>query len=183
MGRQEFEKYLRTKPDEQKKFSKEKALEEWRHYLEVLYGTIEKWVEDYVSNGIVQINKDKTVKLYEEFSGEYDVKAIDLCFHGKTILFEPVGTMLVGAKGRIDVKGKNGQVTFILVDKNLNGPNIHVNIFTSEKERKEYDEKKKNEKPKIIEWVWKILLNKGSMTYVKLDEDNFFDVLMELTND
>lgn len=43
----------------------------------------------------------------------------------------------------------------------------------------------KNEKPKSIEWewkIWKIWINTDQIKYVKLDEDNFFDIIMELTN-
>ncbi|GHU20758.1 hypothetical protein FACS1894163_13790 [Spirochaetia bacterium] len=70
----------------------------------------------------------------------------------------------------------------VLVDKKLAGPNIQVKIFTSDKERKEYEETKKSAPLSKIEWEWKVVINKNQMQYVSLDEENFFDIVMELIN-
>jgi hypothetical protein len=182
MGKKAFDEYLDTiqksAPDED--FYK-KELDEWKRYLKLLYDKITDWMQDYISKGIVRLNfKDK--KIYEEFAGEYDIQALDLSLSGKTISFDPIGTLLVGAKGRVDVNGKNGKVTLVLVDKKLTSPNIQVKIFTSDNERKEYEEKKKFAELFEIEWEWKVLINQKQMQYVELNEDNFFDIVMELTN-
>jgi hypothetical protein len=182
MGKKAFDEYIDTiqKNSADEDFYK-KELDEWKQYLEVLYGKINNWMKDYVSKDIVQL-KFKDKKIYEEFAGEYDIKALDLFLSGKTISFDPIGTMLVGAKGRVDVSGKNGKVSLVLVDKKLTGPNVQVKIFTSDKERKEYEESKKTTGPSKIEWEWKVLINQNQMQYVELNEDNFFDIVMELTN-
>jgi len=180
MGKKEFEEYIKTQSDEIS-FDKDKELAEWRKYLAGLYDLIEGWMSDYISKKLVKLIK-KQIKIYEEFSGEYDIDALELSFNGKTISFEPIATMLVGAKGRVDMIGKNGKVALVLVDKNLDAPNIKVNIFTSEKERKEYEKNEKEKKNEKIIWEWKILFNNDHIRYIKLEENNFFDILMGLTN-
>ena len=180
MSKKEFEEYIQTQSLEIS-LDKDKELTEWRKYLADLYGLIKGWMSDFVSKKLVKLIK-KQIKIYEEFSGEYNIDALELSFNGKTIFFEPIGTMLIGAKGRVDIKGKNGKVTLVLVDKNSDGPNVKVNIFTSEKERKEHEKKEKDKKQEKIIWEWKILLNNDQTRYMNLDENNFFDILMGLTN-
>ncbi|GHT83015.1 hypothetical protein FACS1894137_03100 [Spirochaetia bacterium] len=183
MGRKEFDEYIisNTK-DESKGINIEKELREWKACLDELYNTIEKvWMKDYISKNKVQVVTG-TKKIYEEFSGEYEVRTLNIVFAGKTVSLNPIGTMLVGAKGRVDLIGKNGTVVLILVNKKLDGPNFQVKMFTSKKERKDYEEKKKSEQPKGIEWEWKVLIENELMRYEKLDEDTFFDIIMELTN-
>ena len=41
------------------------------------------------------------------------------------IIFTPIGTLLIGAKGRIDMTSNAGTVKFVLVDKNLSGPTFY----------------------------------------------------------
>jgi hypothetical protein len=181
MGKRAFDEYIDTiqKTTSDEDFYK-KELDEWKQYLGILYNKItHDWLKDYITKDIVRVTfKDK--RIYEEFSGEYEVPALYLSFSGKTISFDPIGTMLIGGKGRVDVSGKNGKVSFILVDKNLTGPNIQVKIFTSDKERKEYEKMKKAVQLAEIEWEWKVLLNKNQMYYVELDEETFFDIILGL---
>jgi hypothetical protein len=181
MGKKDFDEYISTiqKIDSHDDFKKQQ-LQEWNFYLNDLYDTIIKeWMQEYIKKGTVNY-KLKKKSIYEEFSGEYEVDALELTLQGKTLLFDPIGTMLIGAKGRIDLKGKNGNVMLVLVDKNATGPNIRVEIFTSEKERKERDEKQKKERPSVIEWKWKVVVKNDQMKYEVLDEEVFFDIIMEV---
>jgi hypothetical protein len=182
MGKKEFDEYLSYNTnDESKGIDIKKELDEWRKYLDKLYDNIEEWMKEYISKSKVQII-NKTKKIHEEFSGEYEVRALEIFFSGKIVRLDPIATMLIGAKGRVDLIGKNGTATLILVDKKLDGPNVQVKIFTSQKERKDYEQERKNEQPKEVEWEWKVLTKNEYMRYEKLDEDSFFDILMDLTN-
>jgi hypothetical protein len=182
MGKQAFEEYIDTIQkvaivDD----AQQQELDEWKYYLDVLYGKITEWLNDYVSKGIVQLDyKEKTI--CEDSIGEYEVKELSLSFLGKTILFEPIGTMLIGAKGRVDISGRSGKVSLVLVDEKLDGPNVQVKIFTSHKERKEYEDAKQFARLLKIDWEWKILINRNQLQYIKLDQENFFDIILGLVN-
>ncbi|MCL2193413.1 MAG: hypothetical protein FWB78_08465 [Treponema sp.] len=178
MGRKEFDEFV-TKSDGEPQiaFDKDKELKEWKDFLKSLFSEMEGWIKSYVDKGLIKISTKK-YPLYEEFYGEYEVDAIVLTFKEKAVYFEPIGTMLVGAKGRVDVKSEYGTRSLILVDKDSDGPNIKINVFTSERERKEHEEKVKPKKE--ISWDWKILDNKDRIKYIKLNEDSFFDIIMEV---
>jgi hypothetical protein len=179
MGKKEFDEYIQYKTVKPDDSFKERELREWFQYITVLYGYIKKWLSDYIQKNDIKVEVRKK-KLYEEFSGEYEADSLELTLKNSKIIFEPVGTMLIGAKGRVDIKSVNGTVSLILVDKKLDSPSIQVHIFTSKKEEEDYESKKKNTVPQKIEWVWKVLVNNDQMRYVTLNEENFFDILMEL---
>lgn len=181
MGKKEFDEFLKTQPSFSTDLYKEKELREWRYYLDQLYTRITSWLSDYEEKGIVKIVQGEK-KIYEEFSGEYDINELVVSLYGKTIVFEPIGTMFFGAKGRVDIHGKNGTVSLCLVNQNLIEPNISLKIYTSEKERLLSETQEKTEQVKPIIWVWKIQLVGEKTRYIELDEDNFFDILLELTN-
>jgi len=182
MGRKEFDEFVTKSNGElQIAFDKDKELKEWKDSLKSLFSKMEGWIKCYVDKGLIKVSKKKYL-LYEEFYGEYEVDAIVLTFKEKVVYFEPIGTMLIGAKGRVDVKSEYGIRSLILVDKDSGGPNIKINVFTSERERKEHEEKEKVKPKKEISWDWKILDNKDRIKYIKLNEDNFFDIIMEVMN-
>jgi hypothetical protein len=182
MGKIDFDEYIKktAKDETRNRDFRDRELTEWRYYLDALYDKVRGWLSEYIDKGQVNIDFHNK-KIYEEFSGEYEVPEMLLSFSERHIIFEPIGTMLVGAKGRVNITGKNGSVAFILVDKKLNRPNIQVNIFTSRKEREEFEKNRKPEDPSKKEWEWKIFSNNdSSIEYIPLTEDNFFDVIMGL---
>jgi hypothetical protein len=157
-------------------------ISEWRYYLDRLYDQVENdWLADYRKNGSIQCSYS-TKTIFEEFSGDYDVKCLNIIFRNQKIYFDPLGTMLIGAKGRVDVLGKNGKASLILVDSDLNAPRADVRIFTSENERKEYEKQRVKTTPKKIVWTWKIFIRNSSIKYITLDEERFFDMLMGLVD-
>jgi hypothetical protein len=185
MKKKEFESYLESTLEKEVANSDfvKKELSDWHDYLDMLYKNILKsWIGEYIEKGLIKFKKNKK-NIYEEFSGTYEVESLELNINGKFVIFEPIGTMLVGSKGRVDVVGKNGTVSLILVDKDSNGPNIEIKLFTSKKELIE-DEAKENFSPKKnIEWAWKIFLNNNNrIEYIDLNESNFLDIITGLTN-
>ena len=98
-------------------------------------------------------------------------------FAGQKITLEPIGTLLIGTKGRIDLEGARGRVQFILADKDSTG--VKVNVSVSNRGQPE----KKPEDTKTPDWTWKIVLREPrKISYAEFNEDNFFDALMEVVN-
>lgn len=185
MKKKEFESYLESTLEKEVANSDfvKKELSDWHDYLDMLYKNILKsWIGEYIEKGLIKFKKNKK-NIYEEFSGTYEVESLELNINGKFVIFEPIGTMLVGSKGRVDVVGKNGTVSLILVDKDSNGPNIEIKLFTSKKELIEDEAKEKFSPKKNIEWAWKIFLNNNNrIEYIDLNESNFLDIITGLTN-
>jgi hypothetical protein len=98
---------------------------------------------------------------------------------GDEVIFEPIGTNLIGTKGHVDMKGSAGTVKFVLVNKQSSAPRIKLTIQVSgESEKEEAKESADHE----IEWNWKIATPPPRIKYIELDEDSFFDSLMEAIN-
>ena len=112
----------------------------------------------------------------EELIGEYKTSSMKIRFKGNEVILDPIGTNLIGAKGRIDMKGSAGIVKFVLVNKQSSAPMIKVTIqITGEPVEEEIENQK-------IEWDWKIATPPPRIKYIELDEESFFDSLMEVIN-
>lgn len=182
MGRKEFEQFLNTKDEPEKKIDPEKEIESWKYYLNELYSMIQSWLKKYVENGKVKLDFIEK-NIHEEHLGYYKVKSMRLYIHHELVLFDPIGTIIIGTKGRVDMKGKKGVVKLVLADKKSARPKINIKVFTSDDEKKEYEEKKKMEEQKEPDWVWKIATSAPNITYMELNEDSFFELVMDLINE
>lgn len=94
---------------------------------------------------------------------------------GHKVKLEPIGTNLIGAKGRVDLIGKNGTIRFVLVNKNSSGPKIKVNIWIEGEEPP-----KQEEVSKILEWEWKISTPPPRIKYIEFNQETFLSALMEV---
>ena len=96
--------------------------------------------------------------------------------------FIPVGTILIGALGRIDMEGPNGIVKYVLVPEISNAPKIETAILSTVEDRKKWKEKQQKEAEEIMKAnkVWKIATPPPNIKYLDLNEDIFFDKLMEV---
>ena len=86
----------------------------WVDAIERLYRRI---TQDYLSglqkDGLVRISyTPKTI--HEDYIGEYEVRELVLHVGGEKVVFSPKGTNIVGASGRIDLRGDMGEVTIVL---------------------------------------------------------------------
>ncbi|MFA9373995.1 MAG: hypothetical protein ACERKK_07540 [Poseidonibacter sp.] len=101
-----------------------------------------------------------------------------LFFKGNTILIEPIGTLLIGCQGRVDVISKeSGNIErIVLVDEKDQGSFLKVTIIENDKPQKEV---KKEDKKNI---VWKITSRPPKIKYSDLNQDNFLELLLKVIN-
>jgi hypothetical protein len=175
MGKKEFEallsKHETIKSESQIDWNIQK--EEWLGFLQSFYVSVEKWLKPYVDQDKLQFNY-VNINLTEENIGTYDVKSMHILFSEQLIKLEPIGTLLIGTKGRIDMEGARGSVQFILVDKESKG--VKVNVYMG-------GIPQTKEEPKEPDWTWKIVLRESRrIAYDEFSEDNFFNALMEVIN-
>ncbi|MCM8510904.1 hypothetical protein J0904_02220 [Acinetobacter bereziniae] len=184
MGKKDFEIFLLNNSDSNEielKIDWGKEKQDWLNFINIFYDQVKYWLEDYNSKGLVKYsytNKNIT----EENIGSYEVKKLDLKLAGSRVTFDPIGTLLIGAKGRIDLVGPKETINFVLVDKTSRGLKFSftTNVITG---NDPLGSAPKKEKTKEIEWAWKIL-NRHSpqISYDEFTEDNFLQALMESIN-
>ncbi len=88
---------------------------EWQENLKVLYGTIESYLQPFTENGKIKITY-RDVQLYEDGLGDYTVQEAAITLGEKTLSLKPIGTLLIGAKGRVDLTGAYGSAKLIFAD-------------------------------------------------------------------
>lgn len=180
MSKATFEQFLNDnvskKQEEEEQFNPEKEKHEWLNFIKIFYDQVNEWLKPFVEDGRMQTNFVQN-NLTEEYIGTYSVDNMEVMFAGQKLTFAPIGTLLIGTKGRIDLIGPKGSVQFILVDQDSTELKVKVTM------RSASTPAPKEEPSKKIEWTWKIIERTSSrIKYIDFSEDNFFDALMGLVN-
>lgn len=85
----------------------------WQGKVVALLDEIEVWLAPLIQSGAIVFNR-LPVKLNEETLGSYEIESAKIQLGGQTLQFRPVGSVIVGAFGRIDVVGPVGEVMLVL---------------------------------------------------------------------
>ncbi len=83
----------------------------WIKAVTALYQTIEKDFLKAAKDDVEISQPDKIVS--ENFVGEYHIHELVLRVGEEQVVFSPKGTNVVGAQGRIDVRGDRGDATIV----------------------------------------------------------------------
>lgn len=178
MTRQAFEDFINRQAAEtaEQEINWPQQRDEWLQYLGQFYKTVEQFIDKYVKAEKIQLTSHNK-KIHEEYIGEYEAKSLELKIGSSTIRFDPVGTNLIAAKGRVDMIGSKGTVKFVLVPKDSAGPRIALRVYTE------------NEKPPaaepaqaVTEWAWKISTPPPNVRFEEIEEESFYAAMMEVTN-
>ena len=180
MGKKEFDEYLkkrRTDTEAVMQIDWSTKRDDWLQYLADFYNQVETFLGEYRESGDVAFNYGEK-DIHEEFIGQYRARSLRIRIKDKDVVLDPVGTNLIGAKGRVDMIGDAGTIKFVLVDRRLNGPGLSVAIEPRDKQREVEQEKEADG----IEWAWKIATPPPRIKYIEVNAESFFDALMEVIN-
>lgn len=150
---------------------------EWLGHLDKIYKKVESLLHKYVSAGQIQIGY-RQVELNEENIGPYTAKQMVLRIGPKSVVLEPIGTLLVGAKGRVDIIGPAGNAQLLLVDSSASGPASLIHAVEIGKKPPSPEPKPTRE----IKWEWKIVTRPPERRFVEITRQNFFQLIMEVAN-
>lgn len=177
MSKKDFEKLLdtHTKPTKTEiDWSKQK--DEWIEFIDLFYSKVESWLAPYKKQEKLDYKFESSL-ITEDYIGTYQVRTMIVNFAGQKFTIEPIGTLLIGTKGRIDMEGPRGSVQFILADKDSTGLKVTINMTIDGQPTQ------KAEDQKTPDWTWKIVLRRPrTISYIELTEENFFAALMEIVN-
>lgn len=177
----EFVKREKSSAVAQSQIDWDKERSEWVDYLDSLYKKVESFLKKWTTpdnDGPIR-TEYKDTEVYEENLGTYPVKKMLIHIGRRVITLTPVGTLLIGSKGRVDVEGPSGKAALVLVDKNAVSlrPVIRVSIV----EPKEKREPEVESSRKIV-WVWKIATPPPGVKYIELNAESFYELIMEISN-
>ena len=151
-----------------------KIRDDWKKHLDEFYQLAEGFLRKYLDQGKVHITRD-TKQINEEYIGSYDVESLEVQIGTIKVHFDPIGTRIIGVKGRVDMHGPHGTVKFVLVPKTDSSPTIRVIQEVS-------SEVKDEQAPVIEELAWKILTPPPNIKYIELEKESFLSTIMEVAN-
>ena len=161
--------------DETPPFDREARLEAWLEELNKLYKLVERSLCSHVEAGDVTVQRGP-FSVTEPRMGTYDAQRLVLRFDDDQLVAEPVGTLLIGCRGRVDLAGPQGNVRLVLLDKggpafrstiSEGGPPIETS--TSSAIRGDVDRA-----------GWYIATRPPGITVTPLTEESFRDLVMDL---
>jgi hypothetical protein len=151
---------------------------EWLAHLDELFAMVGEFLKTYVAQSQVSIAY-KQVELNEEYIGPYSAKAMVISIGSKVIKLEPIGTMLIGSKGRVDVSGPFGHVQLLLLSKTAKSASDLIHVSVS------FDGVPALPPPRPqskIEWAWKIVSRPPRREFIELNKETFLSLLLEVSN-
>lgn len=180
MGRADFDKILDEQRNEAKNYDWDSRKQEWLSAVQRLYDQVTSYLYDYIQDGRVTL--DRTPKtLQEQLIGTYETEKLIVVVDDTRIEFDPVGTFIVGAHGRVDVHSNSGKATLVLVPESITGVAVHIASSTTEEDRKNPRSPSNEVRNTATESkFWKIATEPPEVRYIPLDEEMFFDLMVEL---
>lgn len=180
MSKQDFDTVINqvVKKHDESIIDWNKTRNDWLEYLKKFYEKVEHYLADYKNEGKLSYTFSEK-EIFEEYIGSYtvDVMRIKLADERRVEL-KPIGRNIIGARGRVDLIGANGKVKFVLVNKDYSAPPpIKVTI------REEGELISKTQPTKAVEKEildWKIATPPPRIKYIDLNEDVFFDAMLEV---
>ena len=181
MIEQDFDKFVEQKSHDGKSaqsmnWDKEKL--EWLKRLAAFYSKVEEYLAEYIKSRKITI-ESSLITLDEQHIGAYQADFKKISIGPDTIKLMPMGTLLIGAKGRVDMVGPAGTVKFVLTSKNPNGAGISAPIS----EKRITNKSRPAAKPgRAEEFVWQIATRPPQVVFIDLNRDTFLNALMEVVN-
>ena len=160
-------------------FDPKKELADWIAHLNALYSNVRIYLADYLSDGSISLTTENKA-LTEEFSGPYIAPKMVIHIGLQDIKLDPIGTMLIGSKGRVDVIGKAGTSRLTLIDKNLTSFRQMVTVTVIDPAKP--PPPKTTVSRQEIEWVWKIISRPPADGFIELNKESFLQMLLEVSN-
>jgi hypothetical protein len=140
---------------------------EWLRHLDDLYYRVKMFLKQYIDAGQIT-TRFGTVELNEEHLGPYTAPSMIITIGAKAVALEPVGTVMAGSRGRIDVTCNLARGQMILIESGT----VAQLIPSSGIGRTLLADKKLTEG----RWIWKIVTRDTQ----DLTREAFLGLLLEI---
>lgn len=155
-------------------FNPQERIDMFKKHVEEFYDLVcKEWLKENIEKGLI-VTKRHPIRVYEESLGIYDIDALVINIGNIVINLRPIGTILIGTRGRIDISYRSRSGMFVLTGENIDSPSAQIVISVNgEKPPKQKDPGRE---------VWKFVDRRGMMNYVSLNAEVFQQIIMELIN-
>jgi len=179
METQNFAEFVASQQDVDTAVDLAVIRDEWLKDLNALHREIASFLEEYTSAGSISYHFHE-IELTEPDIGKYLANRMDIKIGRQHVSLVPVGTLLVGCKGRVDAMGSAGHAQLLLVDERARSAADLIRLTVSRSKAGAPPPPPAPNAPRS--WAWKILTNAVQKQFVDLDKESFFALLMEIAN-
>jgi len=180
MSAEDFSKFVASqqKASDEPDIDWKTVRDEWLRDLDLLYQRVVDYLAEYIGAGSISFAFTKVV-LTEENIGRYFTKRMEIKIGRQLVHLEPIGTLLIGSKGRVDAVGSAGRAQIILVNERAKSPADLVKVTVSFGGAPPPAPHKPMQP---TSWAWKIVTNSSPRKFVDIDKKSFLELLMEVAN-
>lgn len=156
--------------------------ERWLEKLGEFYNFVDSSLKKYVDRDKVRIIHG-TKSLNEQYIGSYEAPTRLVEIGDNRISLVPVGSMLIGAYGRVDMQGPRGRVKFALVSSDNSGSVIaEISVGGS---RMDDADMELRDAHSVTTWEklnWTITTPPPRVRFLPLLEESFHEAILEVVN-
>jgi hypothetical protein len=147
------------------------TIKRWLINITDLFDDLSGYLQDHVKAGKISISSS-FVSINEEFLGVYEAPKLTIKIGNSEAELVPIGRMIFGAQGRIDLRGPVDVKKFVLVPEDLTKATIR--IMSQQEAKKEANE---NKGPSKLAWK----ISSGPRhDYTDLNAETFANSLMSV---
>lgn len=84
----------------------------WIGSVQRLYEFVKELLRDSIQSGDATLRPFE-IEVTEEFIGTYTIPALELTVGNERVEFRPKGVTVIGAAGRVDIRGERGTLTLV----------------------------------------------------------------------
>jgi len=181
MDSKDFDEFVRRQQAESTvaaAISWDQERDEWLAHLGNLYANIESLLKKYTTAGQIRLAY-RSIRLNEENIGSYTAKQMVLKIGRQEVHLVPVGTLIIGFKGRVDVIGPAGKSQIALVDSRATSTASLIHVSVNAGREPPVVPKKR---PRKIEWAWRIVTHPPERRFIEITQQTLFQLIMEVAN-
>ena len=177
MAEQEFSEFVERKTaraESDEAIDWARTRKDWQRDLENLYGRMEQYLKPYTEERKIEIDRT-TVQLREDHLGTYTVPQLTIKIGRDKVVARPIGTLLIGARGRVDLSGPRKTLKVVLLAKG--GPMLTSEIDDGGVVTRSGSSMVRGD---VKEAGWYIETTPPDSIVVAFTEDSFRDAIMDV---
>lgn len=176
MGRAEFAQFLTDHEEDAggEPIDWAQVRDEWLAQVQAFMEMARGWLAEYREAGRITV-ADEVIAVTEDHIGPYEAPQISLRIADKIVRIAPIGRLILGACGRIDMIGEAGRAKFLLVDRAATGVKAKVRIQVDPQPA---GQEQRDAGEAVL--TWKLVTAPPSMEFHDLTEEVFFSELLRV---
>lgn len=172
MASRDFTAFVEAQNAAGRGMEREERVKSWLEKIGQLYRQVEGYLAPFTAQGQIRFER-RGRQLNEEFLGNYEAPALLIRIGAKEVALEPVGSVVIGAQGRVDLRGMRDERKLVLLPKHVR--RSRVRVLTQEEAQAD-----KARTPATGELVWKIVPG-PRQDYIDLDEQSLTEAILAVS--